>query len=287
MSPSVKSSRPEFSDPEFCEAQYNNRLLVANAAEHIERWGRWASEARGRLPFVLDIAYGPHPRERFDFLRAEGSRGLFVFIHGGYWRALSKAEFSWIAEPFAAAGCSVAVVNYPLCPEVSVGDIMGSVERAVARIWQHADAAERQHMVLSGHSAGGHLTAALFTTGWTGFGLPPSPFVGGLPISGVFELEPIVHTSMNADIRLTPERARAFSVDERAPRVSAPVLFAVGGAESPEFVRQSADQAQRWAALSGGRSYPIAGRNHFSVIDTLRDRGSELFTLAERLLQGR
>ena len=151
--------REQFNDPRWCEAQYNNRLLVANAADFVERWPRWAAATRTKLQHEADISYGPHARETIDFFHAENPRGLLAFIHGGYWRAFSKHEFSWIAEGLVGAGYSVALINYPLCPEVSVLDIARCSERAIVKIWDEARPSERAAFVVSGHSAGGYLTA--------------------------------------------------------------------------------------------------------------------------------
>ena len=280
------TDRSQWADPRWCEAQYNNRLLVPNALDYIQRWPKWAAATRARLPFVTGISYGPHAREVIDIVPCPNPKGMFVFIHGGYWRVFSKDDHSWIAETFHAAGYSVALINYPLCPEVTVGTIVESCRAAIIKIWSEASPRERANMVLSGHSAGGHMAAALFATDWRARGLPESPFVGGLPISGVFELAPLVLTSMNGEMRLTADTALSWSVDTLVPQVKAPLALVVGAAESPEFVRQSMDQAARWAS-HGATATAYPGLNHFSIVEELRDPSSAMFARALHLFSGR
>lgn len=275
----------DWDDPDWCERQYNPRLTVADAADRLAGWGPLAQAARRSHPPMADIAYGAHPRERIDLFRAGAARGLLIFIHGGYWRALSKDEHSWVAGPFLAAGYSVALINYPLCPEVTVADIAASCQRAIAHLWSLAAPEERAHMVVSGHSAGGYLTAALFATDWTALGLPDSPFCGGLSISGVFDPRPLINTSMNTLIRLTPESAAALNLMTQARRVDAPLILTVGGDEPAEFHRQSRDLATAWG-LAPAVVRAIAGTNHFTILDQLREAQSPMVQLATALLDG-
>jgi arylformamidase len=270
-------------DPAWCERAYNPRVSVPDVAAITERWGRLAAATRARLPYEADVPYGSNPREVLDLFRPAAPKGTFVFIHGGYWRVFSKAEFSWVADALGPSGYTVALINYPLCPEVTVLEIAACCRRAMAALWGKLDARERANVVISGHSAGGYLTGSAFATDWTALGLPATPFTGGLSISGVFELDPLVHTSMNELIRFTPETARATSIEQAPARVKAPLVFAVGGLETPEFHRQSEQQAARWADLPSTVA-SIPGRHHFDVIEELRIEGSPLLTSALRLL---
>lgn len=268
---------------EWFEQQYNPRLSVPDAALHFARWGAWSAETRAAGPYQADIAYGPHPREVFDLFRADTATGLVIFLHGGYWRALSKAEHSFVAGPLRAAGYSVAVINYPLCPEVTVAAIADSCRRAIAALWPRLTAQEQRNVLVCGHSAGGYLTAAMLTSDWQALGLPAAPFTAGLSLSGIFALEPLIHTSMNETIRLTADQAAAWSMTRLDARVAVPFLLAVGEREPAEFHRQSRQLAETWA-LAPDAVLSIAGTDHFTIVEQLHEPTSEVSRLARRLL---
>jgi arylformamidase len=151
-------------DAAFIEREYNNRALVPEHPEFFARWERDSEFVRSSLPCTLDLAYGPDARHRLDVFPAANARGTLVFIHGGYWRTLDKKMFSWIAASWVAAGVNVVLVNYRLSPSVSIGTIVEDIVAATNWLFLH----DRDHglamerVVLGGHSAGGHLVAALF-----------------------------------------------------------------------------------------------------------------------------
>jgi len=272
-------------DPAWCEAQYNPRDGVPDATEIYARWPIDSARVRAELLHGANIPYGAHRREVMDVFHAAEAHGALIFFHGGYWRAFSKDDFSFLAEALVEVGITVAVPSYPLCPEVKVSDIAQSCRLAVAKLWQEAlSPCERAKLVISGHSAGGYLTAALFATDWAEYGLPPTPFCGGLSISGVFELEPLVNTTMNAGIRFSLEEARAWSLHETCPRVAAPLVLAVGEKESSEFHRQSAALAATWPEISMA-PLSVPGRHHFDVVGELGRAGTPLFEQAMGLLR--
>ena len=134
---------------------------------------------RRRHPPLADIRYGEHPREVMDLFRAPDPRGTVVFIHGGYWRAFSKDDFSWVADGFLPQGLSVAILNYPLCPDVTLDRIVQATRAAFVHLWTEVlGEAERRRVVVTGHSAGGYLSALHLATAWDGFGLSPDPLAG-------------------------------------------------------------------------------------------------------------
>ncbi len=156
--------------PEQVERGYNNRAAVPDHLEWFARFDQWSAAARERYRPLRDLRYGPGPLETLDlFLPAGTPRGTFVFIHGGYWRALDKDDVAFVAAPFVEQGIAVANVNYDLCPAVSIAAIVDECRRAVA--WtaregpKHGAAAE--DVVVGGHSAGGHLAAMMNVTDWS------------------------------------------------------------------------------------------------------------------------
>jgi arylformamidase len=208
--------------PEFVERQYNNRAAVPDFADWFAQWRDASRQTRESLPCELDVRYGRGPNETMDIFPAEDARGLFVFIHGGYWRSLDKSDFSFVASHFVGQGIGVAIVNYDLCPAVGIETICEQSRRAL--LWlgtegrRHSLAPDR--VVVGGHSAGGHLAAILFATDWDD--TPVSGCIrGGVSVSGVFDLEPLVQFSYNSDLGLTEESARAV-------RVHTPVTALVG-----------------------------------------------------------
>ena len=279
-------SRP-VDDSAWCEREYNPRLLAPEVAATIgDRWAERAVEARRRHPPAHAIRYGEHPREVVDVFRAPDARGAVLFIHGGYWRAFSKDSFSWIVDGFLPQGISVAVLNYPLCPEVPLGRIVAATRSAFVHLYPDVlNEAERRRLVVTGHSAGGYLTALHLATDWGALGLPTRPIAGAVPISGVFDLEPLVNTTMNEAIRLDGAEAARLSLHAEPMRSPAPAVFVVGGAESAEFHRQSEEMALHWGP-AGTRVVDLAGRNHFDVIEGLAEPGSVLNRIVVDLVDG-
>ena len=261
-------------DAAWVEREYNNRERVPGHPALFERWERDSAFVRETLPGELDIAYGPHARHRFDFFPAGDGRRLLVFFHGGYWRSLDKRYFAWLAPSYAAAGVSVAVANYRLCPEVRIPDIVDDAVAALNAIAAHAPAADR--IVLSGHSAGGQLVGALFTQAAGRLAFDPSRIAGGVPVSGVFDFRAIPLFSTNADLGLDADSARALDLHDRETLVKAPLVIAMGGAESGEFLRQSRLIADRWKPQV--RSLlELPTLDHFTVMDAMVERGQPLY----------
>jgi arylformamidase len=268
--------------PEFVERGYNLRAAVAEHPRWFERYAAASADARARFAPHLDLRYGPGPKETLDlFVPAGPARGTLVFLHGGYWRALDKSDFSYVAPVFLAHDLAVAVVNYDLCPDVTVAAIVDECRRALAWLVREGGrlGARVDRLVLAGHSAGGHLTAMLFATDWTAAGLPEPRIAGGVSLSGVHDLEPIVRFSFNADIRLDEREAARLSPVRLRPRTAAPLLLAVGADETSEFIRQTRLLWDAWpASRPPGDVAPliVPARHHFSVVADFGEPGSEL-----------
>lgn len=270
-------------DADFLEREYNPRVQIPAFAQYFARWKAEAQAARTALGGRLNLAYGSSPAETLDFFPAPGPAApLLVFIHGGYWRALDKSDFSWIAPAYVAAGISVAVPNYGLAPATPLPEIVQQMRRACA--WLHANAqtlgVSRRRLFCGGHSAGGHLTAMMLATDWPGFacGLPRRLLAGAFSVSGVFDLVPLTHAEfLRKDMRLDEAGARALSPCCLRLRDAAPLLLALGALESAEFHRQSALIAAHWPGICADPVIDVPGRDHLSVCDALSIPGNVLF----------
>jgi arylformamidase len=214
---------------------YLDGQLRASHSALFARFAEASVAAAAACAPELDIAYGPHPRQRFDLFRAEGARRATVaYFHGGYWQSRDKADFRFIAPPLVADGFDVALVNYPLCPEVSVAGIAEAAEAVMAIL--------AGPVLLVGHSAGGQIVVELAMMarerGWD--------VAGVLAISGVFDLAPLVETTLNARLGLDEAAARAVSPLHRVMAGLPPAIFAVGGDETKAFLGQTRHMAEAW-----------------------------------------
>lgn len=259
-----KTPRPQLD----LEAEYNNRAAVPDHPAVMARWKADAEAARAAYP-PLALPYGPGERHVIDLFEAGPEAPVAVFLHGGYWQALDRSWFSWVAPALVKQGVSVAIPSYDLAPDVRLGKILRQVREAVELI----RARTGKRPVVFGHSAGGHVAACM---------LSEARASAAVAISGVFDLQPLIGTSLNAALKLDPREAAALSpVHWPAPNGSTPggtVLDCVVGAdETAEFVRQSRDMADLW----GGRGVEtrfeaLEGLNHFTVLDPLADADSAL-----------
>lgn len=279
-------------DPAWLDAQYNNRARVADALQILQRWPQASALARQGAPAArLDVPYGSGDQETLDIFPAPGTgpAPVLVFIHGGYWRSLDKADHSFIAPAFNAAGATVVVPNYALCPAVSIEHITLQMARAVAWVWAHAAefGGDPARIALAGHSAGGHLVSMLLSCRWRELdaGLPGQPVTGGLALSGLYDLEPLRHTPMlQGDLQLTPASVARLS-PAFFPRPKGPKLYAVVGLEeSDEFLRQNALIRDVWGPTAVPVCETIPGANHFTVLNSLADPAGRAHELALRLL---
>ena len=267
-------------DPDDIEQNFNARLSVPDFAGYVGRCRAATAAVKERLGARDSIPYGSHPLETLDWYPAAGPDApVHVFVHGGYWRAHDKDDFGLIAAPLVAAGTHVASVNYPLCPEVTVGDIVASVRTAVAWVWRHAGefGADNADFTISGHSVGAHLAAMALCHDWAAEGLPVRPFRAAVLISGIYELEPVLPVSVNAaEIHLTADMVPSLS-PMRFPPGDVPLFLPVGGDEAPLWMRQSADFAEAVRAAGGDARYvEVSGENHFSLMEAFADTAHPL-----------
>jgi arylformamidase len=266
--------------PEYYEAQYSVRAGIPEHPEYFARWKERSHAARHALACELDVAYGSGPGEKLDIFPARGTcRALLTFIHGGFWRALDKSDFSFIAGPYVERGVTVVAVNYGLAPAVTVETIVQQMLAAHAWIYRHCEryGAPRSRIYVSGHSAGGHLTAMMLAAAWSAYSkdLPDDLVKGGLAVSGIYDLEPLLHVSFNSDMRLDAAAVRKLSPVRYRPLRAVPLYTSVGGAESAEFRRQNRLIAKTWDHCFR-RDIPMPGFHHLGVIEQIGEPGSAL-----------
>jgi arylformamidase len=226
-----------------------------------------SAEARRTLQCRLDLPYGLHPRERFDLFSRSGGP-LVIFIHGGYWRSLSKERFSFVAAPLVRMGFTVALPGYPLAPDVTLQSVFDSVKRSVPAIFA---ATGKRPWIVAGHSAGGHLAAMLAAMDWGAEGIEQPAC---LPISGIFALKPLIDTSLNRDLGIDETLAAEMS-PLRTPPPHGQVRLVVGADETPGFLKQSADYLTHCrGAGCDAELVQLSGRNHYTIVGELLEESS-------------
>jgi acetyl esterase/lipase len=252
------------------DAAYNNSAAIADSAAYVADWTTRSAATLARSDVRRDLRYGPRERNRIDLLPS-GVAGapLVAFIHGGYWQRNTKEIFACMAEGPLAAGIDVALIGYTLAPEVTLTAIVAEIRDAVTFLRREAPkhGMGRAALVVSGWSAGGHLTA-------TTLSLPEID--AGLSISGVFDVEPCRLNYLNDKLGLTAEEAARMSPIRHIDASQKPVTLAYGTAELPELQRQSRDYATAVAASGASATLlPLAGHNHFTILEELaRPRGA-------------
>jgi arylformamidase len=277
-------------DPAWLESMYNNRALVPDFADYLRRWAAESAAAMRSETRQLDLRYGGGPNEHLDvFATAQPDAPVLFFIHGGWWRALDKKDHSFIAPAFTRQGVCVVLPNYALAPAASIPEITLQMAKALAWTWRNVarHGGDPSRITVAGHSAGGHLAAMMLECLWplVGKDLPADLVKNALSISGVHDLDPIMHTPfLQADLKLTPQQVRQAS-PALLPAPASGVLAAVaGGDESAEFHRQVQLIRDAWGKTSVPTCEILPGRNHFSVLDALVEPQQRLHRIAMDLL---
>jgi arylformamidase len=267
---------------EQLERQYNARAAVPNCEKIFASWRARSADYRQRSLCELDVSYGPRERETLDlFIPDQSNAPVLIFIHGGYWRSMDKSDFSYLAEGFVDRGGLVVVVNYGLCPAVAMDDIVGQMRATCEWVWRNCKeyGGDPSRIHVSGHSAGGHLTAMLLATDWPALAanLPLDVIKSGIAVSGLFELEPMLYLPLNEDLKLEGDSARRNSPIFLEPKTDASLSIVVGGDESEEFRRQSLDFTAKWRGRGARIEYvELSGLNHFTILDRMGELGDSL-----------
>jgi arylformamidase len=271
----------DFTGAEQIDAEYKPSLRVADAEARMRRYGEHSAAARTRLSGDYDIPYGATLDEKLDiFPAARANAPVFVFIHGGYWRAFSAKDYSFVALGPVALGITTVVVDYSLCPKVTIDEIVRQCRAAVAWTLRHVGAhgGDPARVAVGGHSAGGHLSAMCLETRWDeDYGLARDPLAAALLVSGIYDLEPLRHSYLQPVIQLDDGIVRRNSPLFGVRRCATPALVTWGGDESDEFARQSTSFQAAWQG-AGNRAELLAqpGANHFSAIDGFADAAHPL-----------
>jgi len=277
-------------DAAWYESQYRNRLAVPDHPRIFARWDAASEEARRNPGFRADLRYGEHQMQTLDLYPAQGEcRAALLFLHGGYWMGLDKREHGFAALELTRHGVAVVVANYALCPAVTIEEIVSQVLDAGAGLYRNSQdlGTPRGKLYVSGHSAGGHLTAMALAASWPQLAsdLPDRLFNAGLSISGIYDLRELVNVpSINANVRLDIETARRASPMFMTPATDAPLYLAVGGDELPPFRGQQEQFSNQWKRVVAENEV-LPAENHYSILLQLIDPASRLFRSMARMMQ--
>lgn len=258
--------------PSDWDDAFEIRAYVPETEAIMEIWKPAAENFRAGWPDkAIGLSYGAAPRQLVDLFLPEGHpQGLMVFIHGGFWVSFDNSWWSHLAAGMLARGWAVALPNYRLAGEVSMPELASDVAAAIQLAAGKIDGP----VVLSGHSAGGHLAALMVSARLLDQALLDR-IERVLPISGLFDLRPLLNTQRNSVLKMDAAMASQLSPALLVPETGFDLLCVVGADERPEFLRQNQLLAPVWAGLGvDGQAAALAGLHHFDVIDGLADKDS-------------
>ena len=267
----------------YLEQNYNLQARRDDLADVLQRWSDQSEEFRKNAEASISCQHGPGDRDRVDVFRCgEVDAPLYVYIHGGYWQRGDKSVYSFIAEPFIEAQVDVAIIGYPLCPQVSMTELVECIRTGLAWLYRNAQklGVNASRINLSGHSAGGQLTTLGLCTTWSELAddLPSNLLKSGIPLSGLYQLEPLRHTTIDDALHLTDSEVRKRSPPLLTPSSDAPVLAVLGGAETPEFFRQTDELVESWTNTGVTiEKFVEPAVDHFDLVDRLANPDSGLF----------
>lgn len=264
---------------EHLDLGFNNTLHVPETATIVAEWDRLSAQMRARHPQSLDLRYGPRERNRIDFLKAKDGGPTLVFIHGGYWQTRAKENFTFCAAGPMAHGINVALIGYTLAPDATLDQIVDEVRIGIDYLVTELPAlgGDPAKMIVSGWSAGGHLSS---------MSLGHPHIKAGLLISGIYDLEPIRHSYLNAKLNLDDETIQRNSPMRNPGGVNKPLVIVAGSGELPLLRKQSADYAAHRATYGLPVIYEeIPKANHFTMMDELASPSGRLTTLVRQLFE--
>jgi arylformamidase len=256
------------------EFQYNPRVSVPEFPELARIRSAQARKVRDSAKSWLNVPYGSSPREMLDIYAADKAGGpVLVYIHGGYWRSGSKEDNCNFVPTFTKRGATVVLVEYDLCPQVTVADIVRQTRSAIAWVYKNIVryGANPSKVFVAGHSAGGHLAAMALAHDWANEGMPADLMKGAVATSGVYDLDMVMEISVQEQVRMTPEIAKQNSPLLHPPRVKCPLVVAVGGAEPKGWQQMSED-------------YFNYCKQHGMPVEYLIEPDANHYTMSEHLL---
>ena len=278
-----------FKTPAEIDAEYGTQKWVSDPAAEARHYVERSRLARAQLRCELDVPFGPTLDETLDIFPADQPDApVFVFLHGGYWRANTSKEFSCVALGLQPLGVTTVIVNYALCPKVSLDEVTRQARAAVAWVLRHIAqyGGDPKRVALGGHSAGGHLTAMCLQTRWAEeYGLERDPLAAAVLVSGIYDLRPLRYSYLQPQIQLDEGIVQRNSPLFAVRSCATPALITWGGDESGEFARQSAEFHDAWLrAGNRGELVAQAGAHHFSAIHGFEQTTSELTQWLARAL---
>lgn len=239
--------------------------------------GTWAEQAEAfraaHADASIGLAYGDAPRQVFDLFRPDTPKGVFVFVHGGYWQKLDKSYWSHLAQGPLAHGYAVAIPSYTLAPEARIRDMTVEIAQAITAASAHVAGPIR----IAGHSAGGHLVARMACADGPLTGPAATRLSGVTSISGLHDIRPLRAAAMNDVLHIDATEAQEESIILHAPRTDVDICFYVGASERPEFLRQNRIAGETWGRQSAKiQEIYEPGQHHFSILDSLADPNGAL-----------
>ena len=252
-------------NPQFEYVEGQGRSSFVDLLAHYEQL---SNQARTSYDYQADISYGQHQRQSFDLFFGKGPiKGLIIYYHAGYWQSRDKSQFHFLAPNYVESGWHFALANYPLCPHVTLQELTEAVLPSLAAIRHTALQGDNLPVILIGHSAGAQIAVELTLANCETKCATTNSVHGVLGISGVYDPEPLITTSLNDNLKLTSATAKAANVTHRPSNNAVPGLWVVGATETNEFVRQNNAQHNHWRKENNSSALiEVENTDHFSVL---------------------
>tara|TARA_B100001741_G_scaffold305271_1_gene297293 strand:+ start:1545 stop:2411 length:867 start_codon:yes stop_codon:yes gene_type:complete len=282
----------KFYSPQELERQYNVRDSRADyETKIVPDWIKRSAITRTNLKSAIDISYGKSEKQKLDFFSsADINSPTVIFFHGGYWQRGDKSVYSFLANSFVNNNINFLAVGYDLCPKISITQIVSQAQEAIVWIWQNANKLEinKDKFIVSGHSAGGHITGMMMGTEWNKISsdLPNNLILAGIPISALNLLEPIRHTTLNDALKMDKEEAKSQSPIYLPPRTNAQQLIVYGANETDEFHRQSNIYYEKFKSKERKiERFIVQDADHFDEMNDLSNESSEFFKKMKKFIE--